>query len=89
MIAAALIVRFQHDKIEDGEPGVENWGVYQFVTLPRIGETIDAHHDNGFQTVIVRAVDHTALEQPNAHPDMKSWHREPTVRLTADWQWAD
>jgi hypothetical protein len=89
MIRAGLTVFYQFDKNEDGEPRGEYWGEFDFVVIPRAGEMVDAYHDGSIQTVVVRRIDHSALEIPIAHPDMATWHKEPTIRIIADWRWAD
>lgn len=89
MIHAHLFVRYQFDKSEDGKPRTENWGRYGFLAQPRVGEAIEAYHDHDFHTVVVSAIDHTALEQPIAHPELQSWHSEPSIRLIADWRSCD
>lgn len=86
---ANLTVRFRHEKGADAEPRGEHWGQFQFAVLPRVGETLDAHHDGTFHTLVVTAVDRTALEQPIAHPELKTWHDAPSVRLVADWKWCE
>ena len=89
MIRASLTVRYQFEKDEVGNAREECWGEFEYLTLPRIGEMVDVWWDQGLQTVIVRNIWHRAIEVPVTHPQMSSWQKEPTIRIIADWHWAD
>lgn len=89
MIRAKLLVRYQFDKNEDGEPRTERWGEFDFLTLPRVDELVSVYFDESYQTVIVRSIEHSGVEVPVAHPEMQLWRKTPEIRLTSDWHWCD
>ena len=90
MVRALLIVRYQFDKDEDGDPRTENWGVFDFAALPCAGDLVTVNYEDALQSVIVKKIEHFAIQYPLPEVSFPSLQRrEPVQHVIADWHWSD
>lgn len=65
----------------DGKPKDIDWGKFDFVALPRVGESIRLWHGYSYRTVVVQSVLHRAIEHPLRNPESEYLEKEPYALL--------
>lgn len=86
MLTAHLTVYYDHERDADGQPKEEDWGEWDFETLPHVGEAIQIKRDHWLRTLIVKNVTHFPVERPlrpGAWPSREP--KEPKVTVYAMW----
>lgn len=81
MVRATVVERREYERDEDGKPKDIDWGKFDFVALPRVGESIRLWHGYSYRTVVAQSVLHRAIERPLRNPESEYLEKEPYALL--------
>jgi hypothetical protein len=69
------------------ESGAEDWGNYEFISSPNLGETIHLSRERIAQTLVVKTVRHLAVENPLPVSDNPLQRKVPSLQIVAELRW--
>ena len=87
---ARIVVRYQHDKSDEGEVPEEHWGTFDFEYLPRNGDMIHLLYDDSYQDLLVTSVVHSGISNPKPNTGLRAIDDDkPSTQIITDWKWSD